>query len=172
MQNLFSYPIIVDELSASEKKYTLEANAQDLEYLKEVLKVESVKKFRAEIKLKLNKKEHRLDVRGIVNAELELQSVISLENFYKSYDPEFAIFYDTKATLKDIKDLDIDLEEEEPGIIIGGQLDLGEVAIEQVALVMEDNPRKEGEFFVFESEFDEEDTQKLNPFSVLKNLKK
>ena len=59
-----------------------------------------------------------------------------------------------------------------PDIIIGGKLDLGQVAIEQVALVMEDNPRKEGEVFTFKSEFDEEDTEKLNPFNVLKKLKK
>lgn len=172
MQNLFSYPIIVDELSASEKKYTLDANNQDLEYLKEVLKVEAVKQFHAEIYLKLNKKEHRLDVSGLVDAELELKSVISLENFNKHYNPEFSLVYDTKATMKDIKELDIDLEEDEPDIIIDGQIDLGQIAVEQVALVMEDNPRKDGEVFVFQSEFDEEDTQKLNPFSVLKNIKK
>ncbi len=172
MQNLFSYPIVVDELTASEKKYHLEANNQDLDYLKEVLKVENVKSFSADMRLKYNKKEHRLNVWGSVNAELELQSVISLENFYKTYNPEFAVVYDTKATLKDIKELEIAFDEDEPDIIPDGKLDLGQVAIEQVALVMEDNPRKEGEVFCFESEFDEADTEALNPFNVLKKLKK
>lgn len=172
MQNLFSYPLNVDELTASEKKYHLEANNQDLGYLKEILKVESVKSFTGDIRVKYNKKEHRLDVWGTVNAELELQSVISLENFYKTYNPEFAVVYDTKATLKDIKELDIDLDDDAPDILIDGKLDLGEVAIEQVALVMEDNPRKEGEVFHFNNEFDEEDTESLNPFNVLKKLKK
>lgn len=172
MQNLFSYPIVVDELSASEKKYNLIADKQDLEYLKEVLKVESVKSFSAEIRVKYYKKEHRLDVWGAVKAELELKSVISLENFYKTYTPEFETVYDTKATLKDIKELEIELEENEPDIIPNGKLDLGQVAIEQVALVMEDNPRMEGEEFVFKAEFDEEDNEALNPFSVLKKLKK
>lgn len=172
MQNLFSYPLNVDELTASEKKYHLEANNQDLDYLKEVLKVENVKSFSADIRVKYNKKEHLLDVWGNVSAELELQSVISLENFYKTYKPEFSVVYDTKATLKDIKELDIDIDEDAPDILLDGKLDLGQVAIEQVALVMEDNPRKEGEVFIFKSEFNEEDTETLNPFNVLKKLKK
>ena len=122
--------------------------------------------------LKLYKKEHRLDVWGRVDAELELKSVISLENFYKTYSPEFKISFDTKATLKEIKELEIDFNDDEPDVVVNGQIDLGQIAIEQVALVMEDNPRKEGEVFVFKSEFDDEDTESLNPFSVLKKLKK
>lgn len=83
MQNFFSYPIVVDELSQFEKKYTLKASAKELLYLAEVLKVPSVRSFDAEIMLKLKHKEHRLDVWGRVRAELELQSVVSLENFFR-----------------------------------------------------------------------------------------
>lgn len=172
MQNLFSYPLIVDELSVGEKKYELKASAEDLEFLKEVLKVQSVKAFRAEFFVQHNKKGHRLSVQGRVWATLELQSVISLENFDEDYENEFSIVYDTKAKLKDLKELEIDFEEEEIDIILDGQIDLVNVAIEQLALVMEDNPRKEGEFFEFQSEFDEEDTKKLNPFSVLEKIQK
>ena len=85
MQNLFSYPLVVDELTASEKKYHLEANGEERAYLKDVLKVEGVKSFAADIRVKYNKKEHLLNVWGTAEAELELQSVISLENFYKTY---------------------------------------------------------------------------------------
>ena len=37
---------------------------------------------------------------------------------------------------------------------------------------MEDYPKKEGEVFIFESEFDEETTQLTHPFAILKKLKK
>ena len=77
MQNFFSYPIVVDELSRFEKKYTLTASEKERAYLAEVLKVPSVKSFEAEIMLKMNRKEHRLDVWGKVRAELELQSARS-----------------------------------------------------------------------------------------------
>ena len=44
--------------------------------------------------------------------------------------------------------------------------------IEQVALMIDDYPRKDGEVFSFESEFDAETTEAMNPFNVLKKLKK
>ena len=56
MQNLFSYPLVVDELSAAEKKYHLHADDEELQYLKEVFKVESVRAFSAEIFVKYKKK--------------------------------------------------------------------------------------------------------------------
>lgn len=172
MQNLFSYPLVVDELSASEKKYHIHANEEELKYLQEVFKVESVRSFSAEIFLKYKKKEHRLDVWGKVDAEFELKSVISLENFYKTYTPEFSIYFDTQATPQDLRDFDFDIYDDEPYLLTDGKIDLCQIAIEQVALVMDDNPRKEGEVFVFKSEFSDEDTEDLNPFSVLKKLKK
>ena len=68
--------------------------------------------------------------------------------------------------------LDEDMDAEVPDIVEDGKIDLAQIAIEQVALVMEDYPRKEGEVFEFVSEFDEETTKAQNPFSVLAKLKK
>ena len=168
MQNFFSYPIVVDELSQFEKKYTLKASAKELVYLAEVLKVPSVRSFDAEIMLKLKHKEHRLDVWGRVRAEL-----VSLENFFRVYEPEFALVFDTLMTYREQKALlDEDMDAEVPDIVEDGKIDLAQIAIEQVALVMEDYPRKEGEVFEFVSEFDEETTKTQNPFSVLAKLKK
>ena len=173
MQKFFSYPIVVDELSQFEKKYNLKAEGNDLLYLADVLKVPSVKSFEAEVMLKLKHKEHRLDVWGQVRAELELQSVVSLENFFRVYEPEFAIVFDTKMTYREQKELfDEDMDADVPDIVEDGKIDLGQIAIEQVALVMEDYPRKEGEIFEFVSEFDEETTKAQNPFSILAKLKK
>ena len=59
-----------------------------------------------------------------------------------------------------------------PEVVIGGKIDLGDIAIEQIALRLDDYPRKEGEEFSFISEFDEEDDVKNNPFAVLAKLKK
>ena len=43
MQKLFSYPIVVDDLSAAKREYKLEASPKDLVYIAEVLKVPAVK---------------------------------------------------------------------------------------------------------------------------------
>lgn len=172
MQNLFSYPLIVEDLTAVVKKYSLEANKQERDYITEVLKVVGTKKFKANINVKFNKKEHLLKVWGKVEAELELMSVISLENFTKSYQPEFELTYDTKLTPKELKEIEFDFEDDVPDLIIDGQIDLAQIAMEQVALVIDDFPRKEGEFFEFKSEFSEETTEEQNPFAVLAKLKK
>ena len=68
--------------------------------------------------------------------------------------------------------MDPGINDEIPDIIENGQIDLGNIAIEQLALVLEDYPRLDGEEFHFVSEFDEETTKRSNPFAVLQNLKK
>lgn len=172
MQNFFSYPVILDELSQFEKKYHLQATSEDLFFLTEVLKVPAVKSFTAEIMVKLKHKEHRLEVWGKIKAELELQSVVSLEYFRKVYEPDFSVVYDTVMTYKEQKALVDDIDADVPDIIEGGKIDLGQISIEQIALVLEDYPRKEGEVFEFHAEFEEEITDKPNPFSILTKLKK
>lgn len=173
MQKNFSYPIVVDELTRTEKKYHLKATNKDLAYLTEVLQVPAVKDFEAEILLKNNPKEHILNVSGKVRAELELESVVSLEHFTKVYESEFSLVYDTQMTYKEQRALlEDDNAADVPDIVENGKIDLGQIAIEQVALVMEDYPRQDGEVFEFISEFDEETTKAQNPFSVLAKLKK
>lgn len=172
MQKDFSYPLKIDDLNQQEQHYHIAADKGQLKALQQVLQVEDVKSFVADISLKLKLKEHRLDVWGCVKAELELKSVISLENFYKKYTAPFALYFDTKATYKDIREMDPDLDDEIPDIIENGQIDLANIAIEQLALIMEDYPRREGESFCFTSEFDEQTDQTENPFAILAKLKK
>lgn len=172
MQKNFSYPLTVEDIAPAEKKYSLAANGKDLEFLAEVLKVPAVKAFSAEIYTKLIKKEHKLLVWGSVKAELELQSVISLEYFAKTYEPEFSVWYDTQATYNSLREMEYDLEDDVPDLIVDGKIDLGQIAIEQLALVLEDYPRREGEVFEFAAEFDPNEKNTENPFSVLAKLKK
>lgn len=172
MQKDFSYPLKIEDLSQKEMHYHLEADSSDLQTLQDILKVESVKSFSSDILLKFNHKNHRLDVKGEVKAVLELKSVISLENFEKEYLVPFEYYYDTSLSYQDLKDMELSIKDEGPEIIENGQIDLGQISIEQLALQMEDHPKMEGEKFEFCSEFDEETTTENNPFLVLKKLKK
>ena len=172
MQKDFSFVIKIDDLSQSKHHYHLSADEHQLKELAAILKVEDVKSFAADIDLKLSRKIHRLDVEGKVTALLELKSVISLENFEKLYEVPFKYYYDTSMSYQDLRDLDLSIDDEAPEIIEDGQIDLGQIAIEQLALVMEDYPRLDGEHFYFVSEFDEETTKRANPFAVLGKLKK
>lgn len=172
MQNLFSYPLKLEDMSSSTQKYELKASAEELEYITEVMKVPAVKSFSAEITVKLYKKEHLVEVKGVVNADVEQVSVISLESFVKPYHNEFSLKFDTKMTQKDLKEIDFEYDDELLDILDNGQIDLASIAMEHLALVLDDFPRKDGEEFSFQSEFDEETTEANNPFAVLKKLKK
>ena len=172
MQNLFSYPLKLEDMSTAVRRYELNASPQELEFVAGIMKVPSVKSFTAEIYVRLHKKEHLADVWGSVDADVEQTSVISLENFIHPYHADFTLKFDTKMTEAELRELEFDIEDDVPDILDNGQIDLAAVAMEQLALVLDDFPRREGEVFSFQSEFDEETTPRANPFAVLKNLKK
>ena len=172
MQKKFSYPVKTDELNQNSYKFVLEADAEELEDITEILQVEDVSFFRGEVFMKFNKKESILRVWGNVAATLTIKSVISLENFEQKIAVPFELFYDTKATYKDIRDMEPSINDEVPDIIENGEINLADICIEQVALQLDDYPRAEGEVFDFTQYIKEEPLEHNNPFAVLKKLKK
>lgn len=172
MQKNFSYPIKIEDLKQSDYKYELKADAEELEDITQVLQVEKVHEFEAEIFLKLSNRTNNLRVWGRVNAKIELKSVITLNNFIKDYEVPFELNFDTRATYNDIKELECNIEDEVPDIIENGCINLADIAIEQVALNLEDYPRAEGEIFDGSLYCDIDEPKKENPFAVLKKLKK
>ncbi len=172
MQKDFSYKLKIEDLTQNTQHYHLKANKEELNVLKEILKVEDVKSFEADITLKKSHKTHRIDIKGEVDAVLILKSVISLENFDKEYIADFEYYYDTSMTYEDVKSLGAGIDDEIPEVVENGEIDLGQIAIEQLALVMDDYPRMDGEVFKFKSEFDEETTRATHPFAALEKLKK
>ncbi len=172
MQKNFSYPIKIEDLKQSDYKYELKADAEELEDITQILQVENVHEFKADIFLKLNNRSNNLRVWGKVFAKIELKSVITLDNFTKDYDIPFELNFDTRATYNDIRELDCDIEDDVPDIIENGCINLADIAIEQLALNLDDYPRAEGEVFDDElyCEFSKE--EKENPFAVLAKLKK
>jgi uncharacterized metal-binding protein YceD (DUF177 family) len=172
MQKKFSYPLKIDELKQNEYAFTLKADADELVDICQVLQVEKVHYFNAEIKLKLNAREHLLKIWGNVAAELELKSVISLENFKQKYAVPFELFFDTKATYRDIREMGNDINIEVPDIAENGVINLADIAMEQIALQIDDYPRADGEVFIYNSHNEENELPRENPFAVLVKLKK
>lgn len=170
MQKDFSYPLKIEDINQGEQTYKLRANKAQLETLREILQIPAVNYFEADIKLTFQKKKGVLDVSGEVRAGLTLISVISLDEFEKEYKSNFSLTYDTNATYEQIREIDEDIEDDIPDIVIDGKIDLGDIAIEQLALVMEDHPRKDGEEFT--SVIEDDSPIRENPFAVLSKLKK
>lgn len=173
MQKNFSYPIKIDELNQNQYKFILHADADELEDITKILQVERAARFHAEIFLKRNHKENLLKIWGIVEARLELKSVITLENFYRNMKVPFELIFDTNANYQDIRNLAADINDDIPDIIENGTINLADICLEQIALNLEDYPRAEGEEFNY-SDYDNTppETAKENPFAVLEKLKK
>ncbi len=172
MQNLFSYPLAVEDMGSGTKTYHLTATPQQLAYIAEVLKVDGITSFSAELDVRFSRKAHRIDINGRVEADVEQTSVISLEKFVRHYAPAFSLFYDTELTEKQLREMSFEFDDDVPDIVENGKIDLAGIAMEQLALALDDFPRKDGEVFEFKSEFDEETTLKANPFAALAKLKK
>lgn len=172
MQKKFSYPLKISDLNQNEYKFDLNADKAELEDICEILQVEDVKYFNAEIFLKRINKQNLLLLWGIVRTEIELKSVISLNNFLKYYEIPFELKFDTKATYKELAEKAADIEADVPDIVENGEINLADIALEQVALNLDDYPRAEGEIFDGEKYADFSDDKSENPFAVLVKLKK
>ena len=170
MQKDFSYPLKIDELGQGEQTYKLVADEEQLEFLQDVLQVPAMNSFEALIKLKFYKKRGVLNVWGTVTSDIEQISVISLESFRKLYQANFEVTYDTNATYEEIKEQDVDIMADIPDVVMNGEINLADIAIEQLALELDDYPRKEGE--EFESIIEDMTPIRNNPFSILEQLKK
>jgi len=172
MQKNFSYLLNVDDISSAEKKYKIRANASELQQITQILQVPEVQEFEANIYTKHQNKNTLIDVWGHVKSVITQQSVISLEYFNKEYNTEFQLQFDTSLTENQVREMEEDGVENIPDVVTNGNIDLCQIAIEQIALILDDYPRQEGETFNFTSEFNDDDIKQENPFNILAKLKK
>lgn len=102
---------------------------------------------------------------GRVRASLAQICGITLEPLPVEIDAPFSITL-AEAVDEDSDEIVITLDDESPDPIEGGQVDLGQYAVEQLALQLDPFPRKPGAAFVQPPEPSE-----ISPFAVLKQLR-
>lgn len=174
MQNNFSYPLKLEDMSASTKHYEFQATSSELQYIAEILKVPSIKSFKTILDVTFDKPQHMARIKGKIDAAVEQISVISLNQFTRKYQINFARNYDTKLSsaqqreLEEFEDINADI----PDVMENGQIDLKAISMEELALELDDFPKQKGETFNFAPDFDTEADKPQNPFAVLEKLKK
>ncbi len=172
MQSKFSYPLKLEDISSTSKEYHLQTSPKELSYISKELKLPGVKSFEALINVKLNKAEHQVLLDGHIIAMVEHISVISLKRFNRPYKINFSLVFDTQMTYamqRELEDFN-DINAEIPEIIENGKIDLAAVAMEQLAVELDDFPRMKGEKFDFKPDFNPEDDKPESPFAILKNV--
>lgn len=174
MQNKFSYPLKLEDISTHTKTYNITANADELQEIAQILKVPEIKSFKALINIKLDKPNHLVTLNGNLSSDVVQISVISLEPFTKNYNIDFKRIYDTTITPQEQQEMEnlSDINDDVPEAMENKQIDLAAITTEALALELDNFPRKKDEIFSFQPDFDIYEDKPESPFSVLNNLKK
>jgi uncharacterized metal-binding protein YceD (DUF177 family) len=102
---------------------------------------------------------------GRVRASLAQTCGITLEPLSLEIDAPFVVNL-AEAVDEESDEIVITMDDESPDLIENGQIDLGQYAVEQLALRLDPFPRKPGAEFVQPPEPEE-----ISPFAVLKQLR-
>jgi len=102
---------------------------------------------------------------GRVTAEAVQTCGLTLEPLPVTIDERFSIDM-VEAAHPEGDEIDIDVDDDAPDVIEDGKVDLGQYAVEQLALTLDPFPRKPGAEFVQPDE-----PREISPFAVLKSVR-
>jgi uncharacterized metal-binding protein YceD (DUF177 family) len=158
----YSEPVRLHQVGGGVTR-TLEPDAAARARIARALDLASLDAFVAEMTLAPSPGGWRLS--GRVKASLAQTCGITLEPLPVEIDASFTLSL-AEAADEDSDEIVITLDDESPDPIEGGQVDLGQYAVEQLALLLDPFPRKPGAEFVQPPEPTE-----ISPFAVLKQLR-
>ena len=159
----YSEPVRLHQVGGGVKR-TLEPDAAARARIVKALDLASLDAFTAEMELAPSAAGWRLS--GRVRASLAQTCGITLEPLPLEIDAPFSLTLAEAVEEEDADEIVITLDDESPDLIENGQIDLGQYAVEQLALQLDPFPRKPGSEFVQPPE-----PAEISPFAVLKQLR-
>ncbi len=135
----FHRPLPVDRISASGFAHRIEATQAERVALSERLGIPTLAMLMCDFRL-------RREGQGVIAANATLQArvtqvcVVSLDEF----DTDIALEFRVRFVPAALENEDIDLEAEDEIAYNGEKIDLGEAAVEELALALDPYPRKPG----------------------------
>jgi uncharacterized metal-binding protein YceD (DUF177 family) len=158
----YSEPVRLHQLGSGVKR-TLEPDAAARARIVKALDLASLDTFTADMALAPSPAGWRLS--GRVQARLAQTCGITLEPLPLEIDATFSLTL-AEAVDEESEEIIITMDDESPDLIENGQIDLGQYAVEQLALRLDPFPRKSGAEFVQPPE-----PAEISPFAVLKQLR-
>lgn len=161
----FSDPIRLHQIGAGLSR-RLEPDAEARARIARALNLKSLDRFEADVEVTATVSGWRLN--GRLMAEAVQSCVLTLEPLPVRIDERFEInlVEATDTPPSEEGEIDLELDDDSPDVVENGQIDLGQYAVEQLALQLDPYPRKEGAVFEQPPEPGE-----ISPFGVLKALK-
>lgn len=158
----YSEPVRLHQVAGGVKRI-LEPDAAARARIAKALDLASLDTLTAEMDLAPTAAGWRLS--GRVRATLAQTCGITLEPLPLEVDAPFVLTL-AEAVEAESDEIVITLDDESPDLIENGQIDLGQYAVEQLALRLDPFPRKPGAEFVQPPE-----PAEISPFAVLKQLR-
>jgi len=161
----FSDPIRLHQIGAGLSR-RLEPDAEARARIARALNLKSLDRFEADVEVTATVSGWRLN--GRLMAEAVQSCVLTLEPLPVRIDERFEInlVEATDTPPSEEGEIDLELDDDSPDVVENGQIDLGQYAVEQLALHLDPYPRKEGAVFEQPPEPGE-----ISPFGVLRTLK-
>ncbi len=158
----YSEPVRLHQVGAGVSR-RLEPDAAARGRIAKALDLASLNAFVADVTLAPSPGGWRLS--GQVKASLVQTCGVTLEPLPVEIDAAFSISL-AEAAEEEPDEIVITLDDESPDLVEDGQVDLGQYAVEQLALRLDPFPRKPGAEFVQPPE-----PSDISPFAVLKQLR-
>lgn len=180
----WSVPTRAEDITSAVKTVEVSPDEAEAEALARRLELLSLREFRA--KLQLNRTSpHIIHVKGSLEAKVSQSCVLTLEPVDSEVKDEFEAWYSDESeaisfkkaqreaqSKKELLELPMLEEEEDPEPVINGQIDLGDLVSQYLSLAIPPYPTKEGLSYSVQVEEPKEagkNNMKLNPFAALKD---
>ena len=167
-------PVVVDELAPAGRVVHLEPTPAEREAIAERLGLVSLDSLGGDVSI-VPAMGRQIRVDGTIRAEIVQNCVVTGEPLNESLsfrlDRLYAEDADVFDGLGDEEDL-TDPEDDGPDPIVDGKIDVGEAAVEELALQIPPYPRKPGATFADLEAGPTTEEEKPNPFAALAELKK
>ncbi|MTJ80770.1 MAG: DUF177 domain-containing protein [Telmatospirillum sp.] len=175
----FARPVAVERLGHDERSYDIEASQSECQALADRFSILAVTSLSATVRLRRMAGGNLIRVAGRFVADVEQACVVTLEPVPAHIEDSFELTYSTElpraaARAGEETEIVVDMDAEDPPEPVeDGQIDIGEVTAEHLALALDPFPRAAGAVFETPSEPPEPVAgARENPFDVLARLKK
>ena len=159
----YSVPVRLHQVGTGVEK-RLEPDAAARSRIAAALDLASLDSFVVDVTLATNG-QTGWKLSGRVAADAVQSCGLTLEPLPVHIDAPFSVFL-TEVQTSESDEIDITMDDDTPDLIEEGQVDLGQYAVEQLALRLDPFPRKPGAEFV-----QPEEPVEISPFAVLKQLR-
>lgn len=160
----YSEMVRINQIGAGLKR-RLEPDADARKRIARALDLQGLENFAAEIDVTPTPSSSAWTLKGRVTAHAVQTCGLTLEPLPVDVDRRFSIQLAESAP-QDDGEIEVTLDEDDADLIEEGKIDLGQYAVEQLALSLDPFPRKAGAEFV-----QPEEPSEISPFAALKALK-